>query len=83
MRPALAPFNEEDLRKLVRSACDFEAEVGGGYDNVTSTYDSYLALRRAWQHTLPYVGGSFGNFAAWDLERAMKRLEAFYSEVER
>ncbi len=82
-RQAPDPFREEDLRDLVRAASDFEAEVAGGYEDVTTTGDAFQALRRAWQRTLPYVGGSFGSFAAGDLERAMRRLEAFYSEVQR
>jgi len=83
LRPAPAPFHEEDVRDLVRAARDFEAEVSGGYDDVAATCDAFQALRRAWKRVGPYVGGSFGSFAAGDLDRAMERLEAFYTQLER
>lgn len=31
----------------------------------------------------PYWGGSFGSFASWDLQRALRRLDTFYGQAER
>lgn len=76
-------FEYQDLRDLVRAAYVFEDAVGSRYQDVEATRRAYLHLRRAALRVTPYWGGSFGNFAAWDLERALRRLDAFYQQAER
>lgn len=78
-----SPFDYQDLRDLVRASYDFEFAVGNRYGDVEATRNAYLWLRRAYMRATPYWGGSYGNFAAWDLERALRRLDVFYGQAVR
>lgn len=75
----VSPFLLTDLRELVGRAIDFESAVSSRYTDVDQTRREYLSLRRAWRR----VGPTWGGFASWDLDRAMRRLDVFYAEVER
>lgn len=76
-------FDYQDLRDLVRAAYDFESAASDRYGDVEATRNAYLWLRRAYLRATPYWGGSYGNFAAWDLQRALRRLDLFYGQAEK
>lgn len=78
----VSPLEDRDLRDLVRAACDFETQVTHRSQDAKATRQVFLKLRQAWLRATPYWGDSFGNFAASDLERSMRRLETFYGQLE-
>ena len=79
---SVSTLEDRYLRDLVRAACDFETQVADRSQDAQATRPAFLRLRQAWLRATPYWGDSFGNFAAGDLERAMRRLEAFYRQLE-
>lgn len=76
-----SPWEDRELRDLVRAAYDFEGAAGSRYDDVQTTWEPYLALDRAFARVNPFWSGSSGDLAARELDRALRRLEGFYRQL--
>ena len=79
--PTASPLEDRELRDLVRAAYDFESAAACRYEDVQTTRAPYLALARAFSRVRPFWSSSFGDLAARELERALRRLQTFYGQL--
>lgn len=75
----ISPFTAQDLYELTRAAYEYEYACSARYAQVEDTYPAFARLARAYSRVSYLPLGGVASFEAYSLERAIGRLERFYT----